>query len=456
MRALTTWLRRLVLSCALMSACTGLASAQEMRLSLPEARAASARMLQAGKPEAALILAEGVLLGAPGDVEGLLLKARALQELGKHRDARKSAKLAWSVSNTDRDRFYAAMVQAGTLVSNGQKGYAQYWLRRAAQVAPEERLRGAAVQDFRKLRRATPWRLHLGLTFAPSDNLNGGAKNESTDINGFTVRPGARPLSGLRYGLNADFSYRVPISRNTRLKFGANIEVTSAELSSDARATDPDAKNNDFREDSFGLSLDYEARGKTGWLASAGVDLTHNTRRGEGFSNVKALRLFYGRMVMPGVTGSARAEWRHETLVHGSGNDLTTQEIGLALGKQFDMGRLRLDAWFSDTNSDLYMVANETTGAQLSFSKTRAVKGMLPRVALSYRDIDYDNAPFAFLSDMTRHDTEWKLSVDVLLPKVDFYGFAPEIGLSFRDRGSNYGIYDSQSTDLRLGIKSVF
>ncbi len=449
-------LRRLALICTLTATAGSFAQAQEVRLSLDEARAAAAKMLQIGEPEAALILAEGVLLGAPGDVQGLLLKARALQEMGKHQDARKSAKLAWRTSDTEREKFYAAMVQAGTSASNGQKGVAQYWLRRAAHIAPEDQMRGAAVHDLRRVRRATPWRLNLALTFEPSDNLNGGAKNESTDINGITVFPGTRPLSGLRYGLKADFSYRVPLSRTSRLKFGADVEFTRAELSDDARKIDPNAENNDYREDSFGVSLDYEARGKTGWLASAGVDLKHNMRRGEGFSNVAALRLFYGRTLSPGLTMSTRAEWRHETLVQAKDRDLHTSEFGLAIGKQFTSGRLRFDTWFSDTNSDLYMVANETKGARLSFSKARPIKGMLPRVALSYRDIDYDNAPFSFLTDMTRHDQEWSASIDVLLPKVDFYGFAPEIGLTYRDRGSNYGIYETESTDLRLGIKSVF
>jgi hypothetical protein len=35
-------------------------------------------------------------------------------------------------------------------------------------------------------------------------------------------------------------------------------------------------------------------------------------------------------------------------------------------------------------------------------------------------------------------------------------GFAPEIGISFRDRTSNYSLYELQSTDIRIGLKSVF
>lgn len=457
MSALLSFLRNMVFAGALIVASGNGAFADEVRLTLPEARKAAVRLLQAGQPEAALILAEGVLLGAPGDVHAMLLKARAQQELGLRSEASRTAKQAWRGSSSETDRFFSAMVRGGTYAANGQSGVAQYWFRRAAQIAPEDAMRIAAVQDFRRLRSATPWRLSLGLKFAPSDNLNGASKSSSSDINGVIVRPGSRPLPGVRYGITADYSYRYALSKTARLKFGIDLELTRAQLTNQAKESDPTADNNDYREDSFGVSVDYEARAADGrWLASMGLDVHRNGRRGEAFSDSATLSLFYGRALGRGLTLSGRAKLRHEVLVKGSGRDLTTHEFGLALGKQFASGRLRLDAWHGDTQSDLYLVAKQTNGVQLSFFKARPIKGMLPRIGVGYRDIDYDGAPFPFLSTQTRHDQEWNLSVDVLLPQVDFYGFAPEIGISYRDRTSNYGIYESEGTDLRLGIKSVF
>lgn len=468
MRALFSFMRRAMLvgclALASVSASPYAAAADELRLSLEEARAAAARLLRAGRAAEALALADGVLIGAPGDVQALLLKARAEQELGKHKDARKSAKLAWNEAEIDRDRFFAAMVQAGTLASDGNKGIAQYWLRRAAQVAPETRMRNMAVSDFRKLRRLTPWRLNLALIAAPSDNLNGGSTEGSQGVL-FKLNAGSPPLSGFRYGASVDFSYRHALTENKRLKFGFALDSYRAELSKDAREEDPSARNNDFRQDNFGLSLAYELRAPDGqWLANAVFDVKHSQRKGESFSNQAGLALTFGRALGQNYTAAARGSLRYERLVNPDRDDLMTRELGLTLSRRFEFGKISLDGSVGDTLTDLHGIGKQFRAAQFSIAKARPIHGLLPRLSLSYRVSNFDDAPFsnfdgtalAILRKDKRHDQELAVSVDVLLPKWDFYGFAPEVGVTYRNRDSNYRTFDAETTDLRLGIKSVF
>ncbi|MBO9465601.1 DUF560 domain-containing protein [Tropicibacter sp. R15_0] len=469
MRPLFSLMRR-----AMLVGCLALASvtaspyavaADELRLSLEEARAAAARLLRAGRAAEALALADGVLIGAPGDVQALLLKARAEQELGKHKDARKSAKLAWNKAEIDRDRFFAAMVQAGTLASDGNKGIAQYWLRRAAQVAPETRMRNMAVSDFRKLRRLTPWRLNLALIAAPSDNLNGGPTEETSEIGAITYPNPNRPLSGFRYGASIDFSYRYALTQNQRLKLGVELDTHRVELSDKARERVPSARNRDYSEDSLGFSLGYERRGAKGdWLANGEVFVRHNQRAGEGFSNVTGMTLFFGHALGQHYTATARTSLRHERLLNDDEDTLLTREAGVTLARRFQFGKISLAASAGDTLTDIRWVGKQFQTAQLSIAKARPVMGVQPRLSLGYQRSDYDEMPrsAAILSLFTgndyetRLDEEWSLSLDLLLPKMDLYGFAPEIGITVRDRESNYDEFDSQTTDLRLGIKSVF
>lgn len=439
-------------------ACAAIAGqADELRLTLPEARGAAARLLEAGQPEAALMLAEGVLLGAPRDVPGHLLKAKALRDLGRDTEAVEAARAAWSEADGARDRFFSAMMLAQTRSSAGQKGVAQYWLRRAAHIAPDEELKAAAIRDFRHVRRMTPWRLSLDLTLEPSDNLNGAPKTNTFTFAGLPfVNPAAVPLSGMRYGAGIDYVYRFNLGERSRLNLGATLDVERVKFSSAARDKVPGVKNSDYRQDVLGLSLGYERRGAEGLsLGAARVSVQRHWLAGEPLADSVRLDLSHGRAVMPGLIVGGRVglekEWRHDV----STRDSRTSELGLNATRRFDHGALRLDLSYADTESDSRSVARETGRAVLSYGLAKPVKGMLPRLALSYETVEYDMGPSVFWVD-PREDREWGLSLDVTLPDLDYYGFAPEIGVSFRDRSSNYTLYETRSTDLHLGLKSVF
>jgi hypothetical protein len=158
-----------------------------------------------------------------------------------------------------------------------------------------------------------------------------------------------------------------------------------------------------------------------------------------------------GQGVSAVVRGGVEQEWRHDTAVR----DAFTRDLGVTLSRRSAHGVLSLDLALADKASDSRSVARETARASLGYQWARPVKGMLPRLSLSYQAVNYDQAPASFWVD-PREDREWRVWVDVLLPGLDYMGFAPEVGIGLRDRSSNYSLYELRATDVRFGLKSVF
>lgn len=433
--------------------CVSVAQAEETRLSLDEARRVAAGFLAEGRPEAALMIADGALLGDPDHAQTLMLRARALRDLGRDAEAVEAARKAWASASTEEDRFFAAMIQAQARSSKGDRAIAQYWLRRAAQIAPDEASRAAAVRDFRHVRRITPWRLSLDFSVAPSDNLNGAPK---TNTIGAAINSSAVPLSGVEYSVGADYLYRVALAENRRLNFGINVDVSRVRFSKEARDKVPDVDARDHRKERLRLSASHEARGQGGlWLAMTEVSLERRWQAAKPLADTARLDLSYGRAVTPGMIVGARVGIERERRHDFSVRDSETKDLGVNVSKQFEHGILRLDLILADTQSDSAFVARDTARAVLTYALAKPVKGMLPRLSLSYEAASFDMGPTNFWTD-PREDREWGVSLDVTLPDMDYYGFAPEVGVSFRDRQSNYTFYETQGTDLRLGLRSVF
>lgn len=220
------------------------------------------------------MIAQGILAAHPEDVPAMLLASRALRDLGREAESLAQARAAQSVAASDEDRFFAALVMAQTRASGGHKTMAQLWLRRAAQVAPNDGLRDLALRDFRQVRQSNPWRFGVELRLSPSDNLNGAPKTNSFTFAGLPfVNPSAVPLSGLRYGTSLDAERRVALGAHKRLSFGVGADLDRVRQSAESRALGifSDA---DMRSDTLRLRMGYEQIAPDrGWLLRSGFEL---------------------------------------------------------------------------------------------------------------------------------------------------------------------------------------
>ncbi len=426
-----------------------------LRISLDEVRRAAASAMVAGRPEDALLLAEAVLLGAPEDVPALFIRARALRDLDRESEAMQASRDAWQAARRPRDRFYAAMMMAQTRSFAGNNGLAQLWLRRAAQLAPEEDLRELAVRDFRDVRRMTPWRLALDFYAQPSDNLNDASEDVAVSPSGWTPQV-APPLAGERYGGSVQLRYTLPLAARRRLHLGGFVGGSFVRIAPSDRDT-PGADAADYSQFFLGSTTTYETLSADGaQINRSGLTLLRHWQGGVPLADIARLDLSVHRAVTPKLRFGVNLGLEDVSRKDSSTGDSQRRALGLEITQRFEHGALTLDLGVGETKSAAYNVGRTDGEVRLSYALAEPVRGMLPSVALEYGAFNYDEPWIADPTGPDRRDSQWALGLDVVLPDLDYYGFAPQIGLSFTDRKSNYTLYESRSTDLRLGLKSVF
>ena len=75
------------------------------------------------------------------------------------------------------------MLMAQAQSSSGRKTLAQYWLRRAVEVAPTPATEARAIRDFKYLRATNPWSTRISFSITPDSNVNDGSANETSFLN---------------------------------------------------------------------------------------------------------------------------------------------------------------------------------------------------------------------------------------------------------------------------------
>jgi hypothetical protein len=158
-----------------------------------------------------------------------------------------------------------------------------------------------------------------------------------------------------------------------------------------------------------------------------------------------------------GLIGSAGISFETVRRKDNALGDSDTVELSVGLERRLPHGTLGLSLTTSDTDSAIGSIARQTDGIGLRYALARPLPGgLLPALTLDWRSIDYDAPPPIYATGARQSDREWQLGLDVTLTEAEYFGFAPTLGVSFTDRQSNYRLYESRSTDLRLGLKSVF
>ena len=214
-------------------------SEQKTSLTIPEARAVAAAALDEGRPELAYSLSREMLKADPKDPTAYFLIARAQEQLRNPMLGRRAAGYAFRYSKRPDDRFLAAQMAARLSYQGQQYGYAQYWLRRSVDNAPNERLRQQTIDDFRRIARENPLRYQLAFSVAPSDNVNSGTDNEYSTAEGVggggVISDDGQPLSGVVIKGGLTGSYRLNVTKTTETRLTAKLQTRQVVLSSAAK-----------------------------------------------------------------------------------------------------------------------------------------------------------------------------------------------------------------------------
>jgi len=132
----------------------------------------------------------------------------------------------------------------------------------------------------------------------------------------------------------------------------------------------------------------------------------------------------------------------------------TTLGLGGELRQRLANGTLlRLSARLSDTNSASNEIAQQAAEVGVSLSGLPSFFGTDPSLSLAYQLRDYDIARYG---PDPRRDRQLRLSVDFALPKFDYMGFSPTLGLTFKQTKSNVPLFTTQETGISLGFRSNF
>ena len=425
-------------------------------------RAAAVVALDRGQPEVALEISAALLTRDPDDLLALLMQARTARDLGQFDIAMQAARRAWSLSETDGEKYDSARMMAQVLASQDQRTRAQFWLRRAVQHAPDTRSRQTAVQDFTYVRARNPWSTQLRFSLAPSSNINNGSARDETLIFDFFTQDyvvaglggAARALSGIEASLGVALRYRLSESADHRTDLVLRGDTRRYSLSDSAREAAPTAKAADFALDTLNLGVlhrwkaqnapvEYQLGALVGATRYGGAAYSESLRLNAGFNRPLGQRTRMEFAVGADITRGPVAP--HSDIVR-LGFDLTHRH---AAGH-----RLSASLTLSDSTSDSDSAEYREIRAGLETLPTWKILGAAPVFGIAFRLRDYPS--FSIFSPDGRTDREVSAFLALSFNNAEFYGFTPTVTLSASRTDSSIGLFDTDRFGLQLGIQSAF
>lgn len=449
-------MRGLALAVAVCMA-AGPALAQSVVLAPDQLRKAAFEALAVGQNDRALAFAGALVQRDASDAPALILQSRALRNLARYREAQQAARSAWRAATTDADRFGAALAVAQAMSSAGQRTAAQLWLRRAAQIAPNDQARQIALTDFGYVRSRNPWVLQVDGKVAPSSNINNGSSNAVAVMLGlpFVLSGDAQALSGIETELGFSARYRLPQTAQSATEFRFSAVGQAYTLSDEAQALAPAARASDYAFAALEIGAQHRIQPKAGKTSFGfGATLGHNWYGGSDLSDYLRLDLSADRPLTGriGLTFGMTAERQWRADVPSRSATVLGASVGLA--ERLGNGdTLRLSLGTRQTGSDSAEIDHLALTLNLGWTRAAPVAGMQLSGVLGAETRDYAASPYSFDG---REDLRITAEVTALFSNVEFMGFSPGLTLRASRNASTIDLYDSSDFGVTLGVRSAF
>lgn len=432
------------------------AMAQQAELTPENMKKAAFVLLQRGQPARALALADAVLTQFPEDATALILKSKAERDMGRYGPAHSSAKLAWAKAQDPRDQYGAALAAAQSLSSDGQKFRAQFWLRRAMQVAPTERAKMVAEKDFAYVKTRSRLALKFDLSIDPSSNVNNGSSSDIVWFLGlpFLLSGDAKALSGVTATLGVSGRYRLAETETAKTDLRFSIAQSTVALSGSAKAQAPAARGGDYAYSAIEVGMDRYMRPSQKDEVHLGLAMGRNWFGGDPMSYYLRGAAEYRRDLTKRVRASASVsrerQFRDDAAIRSA--DVTRLSFGLdsVLGNR---DRLRMDVTATDTASSSSDIDHRSWGVSLDWTRAKPLLKGRVTIGLMAEGRDYDRSRY---SADGRHDLTIGADLSMAFEEADYMGFIPILSLKTRHTGSNVSLFDSHSTGLGFSVQSKF
>jgi tetratricopeptide (TPR) repeat protein len=422
-------------------------------LSLPQARSLARQALQAGNIALADQLSSILLQNDPEDAEALLLRALIARRVGALDIAEEAAAEAYRLSDNPALQFDAAFLVADVKARKEQFTRAEFWLRRADNVATDDARREAARRAFQNVSRLNPLSIQLRFTARPSNNVNNGAETLAIDLGGlpFFLDPSGQQLGGYEASTGVSLAYRLSEDETQKTEALAELFYRKIWLDSEAKELVPTAKGSDFDYGVaiFGIRnqrLIWPDLGTTeittlvgqSWYGNDELARWGELKLGQTVRQSDVQQLRFGTVI--------RTEKRLDSDVNSSNSIAVSVDMTRAAesGGTFGLGTTFKNVWSDSGTVDLASVALR---ANRSFGRIGAVQ---PRFTASVEQRNYHK--FNSVAG-GRDDTTMSLGIDVTFPDISYFGFLPQASLQARKTWSTVDIYDRN--EYSIGITAV-
>lgn len=449
----------------------GGAAAQTVTVGAAEARAGMRQALAAGQHEMAGQLAQAILRSLPDDYASHAVLAEIALARGEAAPARAAAGRASALARSPRERFESSLLRARVTEQAGgalAPLAAMFWTRRAAELAPHAAYRQAAAGEMQRLRAQSRLQLNLGVTLAPSSNVNNGSRETHIELPGWgglswVLSPQSRALSGWIAEASVSGRYRLAETAVSARFLRFAVVQRKVRLSGESRrlladwragqiaagATPPADPDYDFAAAEAGLQQ-VMLWGRT--QVALGATAGHNWFGGRDLADYLRLEAQAERGLSEGlaVFGSTMAErqWRDG----GARVDTLSVQAGV-LRRLAGGDRLRLVLGARRTSSASVDTRHEALLARVGWEPAQPLAGIRIETSMGAERRDYDPS---LLAPGGRRDLRLDAGVSLTFQRLDYMGFAPTLDVRASRYRSNVKLHDGRDLGVSFGFRSVF
>lgn len=477
-------MHKAVAACLMLGLATAQPSAQEtkqpqMHLSLQQGHVLAAHALRSGNPQLALRLSDALLQADRRNHVAWHLQAAAYAQAGQPGKGRKSAARAFRFAPDSATKYQMAQLASRLAYQGGSPVLSQYWLRRTAVYAPDNKAEELIAKDYQALRRISPWSFRLTGGLKPSNNVNSGSDAATQEIDGLSSHenrfgPRAIALSGLTGTLDAGITRRLRQSDASLTTLSGRLYVQRVALSSSAKAKAADLaastgtttpRNSEFGSTYGEITLSHAfAAGPAEKRGSARVALTAATSWYGGQRNYNLAKLSAARSwaLSPrsSLTLNGSAEHRLDPRLATLNADVFG--LGASLSRKLENGSsLSFTLGLRDTQADSVNSSGHTATFRVGYAFGQLIGPARISTGLILGTADYPDHTFFDGSTWQpipggRKDHSVYADLNLFFEDYDYAGFAPMLRVRAGKRSSNHSRFDSSEFSISLGIESKF
>lgn len=434
------------------------AAAQQTRVTSQEIRAASAVFLAEGDNARAAELADLILAVNPDDLDALITRARAALGLGDYETAKRLSKQAYRGTSNRDIKYVTARLAALAHAEQRQDTFAQLWLRRARQFAPNEENAEQVARDYRFLANRNPWSSSLRFGLSPSSNVNNGTEADFIFLRGlpfaFTPDENSRPLSGIEVSLGASTQYRLNVTETSATFLDFDVQGRTYVLSNESKRKVPDAKGSDYSDAALGIGITHRrilAEGLRPTTFSARLSQTWYS--GDPYTRNIDLSASHswliGEQYLLGVNAAVQ---NRESL--DDDPDVRVYRLGTTWTQIFEnKDRFTAGLTYGQSQSDGLDQDYESLRLTANYSFDEPFANMKFGFGLEAERREFDATDFG---NDTRSDRKGTVRMRVQFTDFEIYGFQPVATFEATRNESDVALFDREYVNFGFDLQSSF